>query len=76
MHDKNPAAKELEARWRMAIKNKSLTLTPLEMTGEETEGYEPLRKALTPTDSQVHFPHSFKYGSQEYQEWLLASDEL
>ena len=77
MHSENPAAKELEARWRAAIKNKSLTLTalnacaPCQMTGDEADGYEPLRKASA---TEHHFPHAFGFGSPEYHTWLQAAD--
>ena len=79
VHKGNPAAKQLEARWRAAIKDKSLTLqqldacAPCQMTGDEAEGYEPLRAAAVTTR---HFPHSFTFGSAEYSAWLQATDEL
>ena len=78
VHKSNPAAKQLEARWRKAIKNKMLTLAqldacaPCQMTGD-ADGYEPLREASVTT---CHFPHSFALGSSEYYAWLQATDEL
>ena len=83
MHKGNKAAEQLEARWRKAIKNKSLTRTdldvcaPCQMTGDEAAGYEPLREAPTPAaGSTIHFPHEFAFGSAEYHAWLLATDTL
>ena len=79
MHKGNKAAKELEARWRKAIKNKSLTraqldvCAPCQMTGDAEQGYEPLREASV---TSRHFPHSFALGSPEYFTWLQATDEL
>ena len=72
MHKGNKAAEELEARWRKAIKNKSLTRTdldacaPCQMTGDEAAGYEPLREAPSPATSSIHFPHTFAVGSSEH----------
>ena len=63
MHPGNPAARQLEVRWRQAIKNKGITLAqldvcaPVQMEGDEEAGYEPLRTA--PTGGDDHFPHTF-----------------
>ena len=79
VHKGNKAAKELEVRWRAAIKNKTLEIAdldvcaPCQMTGDEADGYEPLREAAVTTR---HFPHSFAFGSAEYSAWLQATDEL
>ena len=83
MHKGNKAAEELEARWRKAIKNKSLThadldvCAPCQMTGDEAAGYEPLREAPSPAaGSTIHFPHTFAIGSSEHHAWLLAAGTL
>ena len=79
VHKGNKAAEQLEARWRKAIKDKTLTLrdlyacAPCQMTGDADQGYEPLREASVTTR---HFPHSFALGSPEYFTWLQATDEL
>ena len=84
MHTGNKAAEELEARWRKAIKNKSLTraqldvCAPCQMTGDEAAGYEPLRVAPSPAAGAKapHFPHDFELGSAAYHAWLQATDAL
>ena len=82
MHPKNPAAKQLEARWRQAIKMKGISLeqldqcAPCTLTGDTEEGYEPLRTPpATPdgTEPSIVFPHSFEVGSAELREWLAGS---
>ena len=86
VHSGNPTARQLEARWRAAIKNKSLSLAdldvcaPVQWTGDEEAGYEPLRAA--PTAAQDAFPHSSPPGSSgtggtaQLHEWLEATDTL
>ena len=83
MHKGNPAAEQLVTRWRVAMKNKSISLAdlnvcaPCQMTGDKAAGYEPLREPPSPAaGSTIHFPHTFAFGSAEYHEWLLATDTL
>ena len=80
VHKDNPAAKELEARWRKAIKNRNLSsaqldvCAPVQMTGDQEAGFEPLREASVTT---CHFPHSFTLSSSpEVSEWLQATGSL
>ena len=67
MHANNPAAKQLEARWRRAIKMKAISLeqldqcAPCTLTGDTEESYEPLRfPPATPDGAEpsIVFPHS------------------
>ena len=80
MHPGNPAARQLEVRWRQAIKNKGITLAqldvcaPVQMEGDEEAGYEPLRTA--PTGGDDHFPHTFSLGSTALYAWLQATDTV
>ena len=81
----NPAAKQLEARWRQAIKMKGTSRSSsstsgsaphARLTGDTEEGYEPLRTPpATPdeTEPTIVFPHSFEVGSAELREWLAGS---
>ena len=82
MHANNPAAKQLEARWRQAIKMKGISLeqldqcAPCTLTGDTEEGYEPLRTPPATPDGiepSIVFPHSFEVGSAELREWLAGS---
>ena len=88
MHANNPAAKQLEARWRQAIKMKGTSRSSsstsgsaphARLTGDTEEGYEPLRTPpATPdgTEPSIVFPHSFEVGSAELREWLAGSSGI
>ena len=71
----NPAAKQLEARWRKAIKDKSLSLAQLDACApcDMEAGGEQLRAAPAPADgAKDHWPHSFSRDSEDYDAWLQA----
>jgi hypothetical protein len=82
-HSENPAAKQLEARWRKAIKDKSLSTAqldacvPVEMEPDEEAGGEPLRAAPSPAEgAKYHWPHTFARDSAEHDTWLQAVGDI
>jgi hypothetical protein len=78
-HAGNEAAKKLTARWRMAIKDKSLSKPQLDACApcDMEAGGEPLRAAPAPVDgAKDHWPHSFSRDSEEYDAWLQAAGSV
>ena len=85
-HKDNPMARALEARWRLALDNKTkskewldaraplcLTCEEGERLGGEAEGYEEIRLPATdPTDFKV----SFELHTEEHREWLQAKGTI
>ena len=76
----NPAAKQLIARFKLALKKKKLTAeqlgeqAPLEQ-GEKEDGYEHLRGPGELPAEDV-FSYSFELHSQEHRDWLAAEGSI
>ena len=76
----NPAAKQLIARFKLALKKKKLTAeqlgeqAPLEQ-GEKEDGYEHLRGPGELPAEDV-FSYSFELHSQEQRDWLTAEGSI
>ena len=79
-HSDNPAAQQLIARFKVALKNKRLSAAqlderaPLEMHGEG-EGYEQQRSPDTVTSEDV-FTYDFEMHSEEHRAWLIATGTI
>ena len=85
-HKDNPAARVLEARWRLALDNMDKSAAwlderqPLILSGDEMdrlggeeEGYEPIRK---PTPDPTDFKPTFELHTAEHRAWLEAVGTL
>ena len=79
-HSDNPAAQQLIARFKVALKNKRLSAAqlddraPLEMHGEG-EGYEQQRSPDTVTSEDV-FTYDFEMHSEGHRAWLIATGTI
>lgn len=86
-HADNPAARQLEARWRAALLDKTISLEKLDadfpIVHAGSEGHETMRKLDPVHDNAEHtdayaddFPHTFVVGSSEHVAWLAARATL
>ena len=77
-HAGNPAAEALEARWRMALKNKTASQEALDaahpwVNGDAANGFEELRLAEPTGDNIDDFKYCFDLHADAHREWLSAS---
>jgi hypothetical protein len=80
-HSDNPAAKQLIARFKLALKNKQLSTdqldskAPLELEGPVEDGHEQLR---SPTDvtAEDMFVYDFEMNSEGHRAWLAAAGTI
>lgn len=88
-HKDNPAARRLEARWRLAILNPTkakewlderepleLTTEWMEQQGGVDQGYEQVRPPLAPDADATFSTFNFELHSVEHRTWLEAEGSL